>query len=74
MSYHTQFPTYRGNDEVQEQTTRKATITNADRALATLANKSASEADRLRAWLRVGLDLGAIALRDADRLHRHPTL
>ena len=47
---------------------RKAPPANVNEALRTLSSKSATEADKLRAWLCVGYDLGAIDLRDASRL------
>ena len=42
--------------------------TTASRELHTLADPKASDSDKLRAWLRVGMDLGMIEIRDASRV------
>lgn len=45
--------------------TKRRAIDSPDQALRTLGDKNASEADRLRAWVRIGSDLGAISLDPA---------
>ena len=40
----------------------------ASRELQTLADPSASDADKFKAWLKVGLSLGAVELRHIERL------
>ena len=42
--------------------------TTASRELKTLADPSASDVDRFKAWIKIGLDLGAVELRHVDRL------
>ena len=40
----------------------------ASRDLQTLADPKASDGDKLKAWLRLGLDIGAVELRHVERL------
>ena len=70
--YHKNFPAQQRADET-EQTSKPAKqrqpVDTFARAIQVLANPKADEADRLRAWLRAGIDLGALQVRDVDRLN-----
>ena len=76
MSYHRNFPAHQRTDETEQakpekQPQRKPAPklpSKASRELHTLADPKASDGDKLKAWLRLGLDIGAIELRHVERL------
>ena len=68
MSYYTAEQNQRWSDDDQPRKATRKPPANTDQALRTLASSSATDADKLRAWLRIGIDLGLVEIRDAARV------
>ena len=55
-------------NQARSATPKQTKPVSSSRAMKVLTNRTASDAERLRAWVRIGLDLGFIEVRDADQI------